>query len=438
MIAPLPPRFVAEAGLVRRTPVAFLAGYFMEQPISIERDIALIARSEAVPTILEVMARTTGMRFTAVARVTDTKWTACAVYDQISFGLVPGSELVLESTICNEIRQHHEPVLFGQASEHPEFSRHPTPKLYGFESYVSIPIMLSDGTFFGTLCAIDPAPAKLDDSNILRTLQLFTRLIASQYEAELLREGAEAALIDAQATARLRDQFVAVLGHDLRNPVQSVSMGADILERDLPDGRERRIAAHIQRSCQRMNELIGNVMDFAQGKLGDGISVSLERSDDLAEDLEHVISEIQRVHPERSIEVITSLQHTFPCDKRRIGQLLGNLVSNAITHGSERAPVRVLLASNESVFELAVENAGKPIEADKIDRLFQPFTRGTSSAPRPGLGLGLYIASAIASAHGGTLQASSNTSVTRFVFRMPLDLNLPLSQQVSALSSDGP
>jgi signal transduction histidine kinase len=316
----------------------------MANPSSIERDIALISRSNAVPTILEVVARTTGMRFTAVARVTDTHWTACAVCDRIEFGLRPGGELVLKSTICNEIREHRQPIIFGHASKHTVFANHPTPKLYGFESYISIPIFLSDESFFGTLCAIDPALAKIDDPELLKTLQLFAQLIAAQYEAERRSDAAESALLDAQSTARLRDQFVAVLGHDLRNPVQSISMGADMLDRDLPDGRER-----------------------------------------------------------------------------RIGQLLGNLLSNAITHGSHTSPVRVFILSNASHFELAVENAGKPIAEDAIDRLFQPFTRGTSSSPKPGLGLGLYIAAEIAKAHGGTLQAISNTAFTRFVFRMPLD-----------------
>jgi len=203
--------------------------------------------------------------------------------------------------------------------------------------------------------------------------------------------------------------------------VQSITMGADMLERDLPDGRERRIARHIQRSCQRMSELISNIMDFALGKLGEGIAASMERPHDLAGDLEHVISEIQRAHPDREIVVTTSLQQAFACDQRRIGQLLGNLLSNAITHGSHTSPVRVFILSNASHFELAVENVGRPIAEDAIERLFQPFTRGTSTSPKPGLGLGLYIAAEIAKAHGGTLQAISNTAFTRFVFRMPLD-----------------
>jgi signal transduction histidine kinase len=387
---------------------------------SIDRDVALISRLGAVPAILEVVALTTSMRFTAIARVTDTQWTACAVYDQIDFGLEPGGELVLESTICNEIRQHHLPVVFGHASKDPVFSTHATPRLYGLESYISVPIMLSDGSFFGTLCAIDPAPAKLDDPRILKTLVVFTKLIAAQFEAEASRDALESELLDAQATAALRDQFVAVLGHDLRNPVQSISMGADMLARDLPDGRERRLAQHIQRSSQRMAELISNLMDFARGKLGDGLAVTMEPSDDLVAGIEHVISEIAIAHPERLIDLAIAVPYPVCCDGNRIAQLLGNLVSNAITHGSQTAPVKVIVTASPMLFELVVENTGKPIDADKIGRLFQPFTRGTSKAPRPGLGLGLYIASEIARAHGGTLLATSDASVTRFVFQLPL------------------
>ena len=388
---------------------------------SIDRDVTLISRLGAIPTILEVVALTTGMRFTAVARVTDTQWVACAVHDQIDFGLEAGGELVLESTICNEIRQHHEPVMFGHASADPHFATHPTPKLYGLESYVSVPIVLSDGSFFGTLCAIDPAPAKLDDPKILKILQAFTRLIAAQFEAEARRDSAEAELLDAQATARLRDQFVAVLAHDLRNPVHSINLGADMLVRGLPEGRERRLAEHVHRSSERMAELISNIMDFARGKLGGGLAVTLEPGVELAADLEHVISEIQIAYPDRRIEASISLPFPTPCDGKRIAQMLGNLVSNAVVHGSTTAPIKVRITGTRTLFELSVENAGEPIDPDKLGRLFQPFTRGTDTSPQPGLGLGLYIAAEIARAHGGALTASSDSASTRFVFRLPLD-----------------
>jgi signal transduction histidine kinase len=393
----------------------------MEREINTDIDVQLIGRLDAVPVILEVFSRITGMRFTAIARVTDSEWIACAVYDRINFGLKPGGKLVLESTICNEIRQHHQPVIFGHASKHPHFSTHATPRLYGLESYVSIPIFFSDGSFFGTLCAIDPEPARLDDPTLLATLQLFTKLIASQYEAELKRMHAETALLSAQETARLREQFVAVLSHDLRNPVHSISIGADFLELKLPEGPERRMAEHMQRSCKRVIDLIDSTLDFAHGRLGGGISLTIDNGDTLLAEVRHVISEIQRAHPQRSIQLSTTLPQRVVGDAKRISQLLGNLLSNAINYGEPGTPVLVSLVSDAAGFELTVENQGTPIDQGKIERLFQPFTRGTSSLPAQGLGLGLYIASEIAKAHGGAMSATSDASRTCFAFRMPLD-----------------
>jgi GAF domain-containing protein len=129
----------------------------LEAPLqsSFSEDLAGIARIEAVPRILEVICRTTGLGFAAVARVTEDRWIACAVRDEIAFGLQPGGELQVETTICNEIRRSGQLVVIDHVAEDPGFCRHPTPELYGFQSYISVPIVLSDGRFFGTLCAID-------------------------------------------------------------------------------------------------------------------------------------------------------------------------------------------------------------------------------------------------------------------------------------------
>ena len=266
---------------------------------SIEQDIAAINRIEAVPTILKAVTYTTGMRFAAVARVTESHWTACAVHDDIDFGLKPGGELVLETTICNEIRQSGKPVVFGHASGHPMFASHSTPALYGFESYISVPIMRGDGSFFGTLCAIDPLPAKLDDPRVLHTLELFAQLIAAQLDADdrLLRTDAE--LSASRDLAKLREQFIAVLGHDLRNPLQAISMAAEMLLLDpLPAPAERNVK-RIQGSVERMSDLIHDVLDFARGRLGGGIPVALHAHADLAAELQDVVAENLASHPGR-------------------------------------------------------------------------------------------------------------------------------------------
>ncbi|MCK9817025.1 GAF domain-containing protein [Pseudomonas sp. MAFF 302046] len=145
-------------------------------------EIATIAEIEATSDILTQVTRLTSLRFAAIAKVTEQRWIACAVHDELHFGLGPGDELMPEATLCNELRQHGKPIIIQHASAEPVFAQHPVPKMYGFESYISLPIVFSDGTFFGTLCALDPQPAKLHDPYLLETLQVFTRLIATALE----------------------------------------------------------------------------------------------------------------------------------------------------------------------------------------------------------------------------------------------------------------
>src|SRR5580698_7095351 len=106
-----------------------------------QADIAAVNRIEAVPTILEVVCRITGMRFAAVARVTEDRWIACSVRDEIAFGLVPGGELKVETTICDEIRNNRQAVVIDHVADNPVFSSHHTPAMYGFQSYISMPII---------------------------------------------------------------------------------------------------------------------------------------------------------------------------------------------------------------------------------------------------------------------------------------------------------
>jgi GAF domain-containing protein len=143
-----------------------------ELPGAFQKDISIIRDIEAVPNILQVVCHATGMGFAAVARVTEGRWIACSVLDQINFGLKPGGELKVETTICHEIRQSGQGVVIDHVAEDEVYCGHPTPAMYGFQSYISIPIILCDGTMFGTLCAIDPKPHRLKIPGI-RHVQAF-------------------------------------------------------------------------------------------------------------------------------------------------------------------------------------------------------------------------------------------------------------------------
>ncbi|KAA0975137.1 GAF domain-containing sensor histidine kinase [Pseudomonas sp. ANT_J28] len=383
-------------------------------------DIATIGRISAVPAILQVIRELTGLRFAAVARVTEDSWTACAVLDQLNFGLQVGGELDLVTTLCHEIRQTHHSVVIDKASEDPLYRDHHTPRRYQFESYISVPIFRTDGRFFGTLCALDPNPAPLKSSTIQSTMESFARMLALQIEAEENLQKTEAALRQEREAAKLREQFIAVLGHDLRNPLFAISAGAEMLLRKLPDPANQQRARHILTSARRATKLVDDVLDFARGSLGRGIPVNIEPCPDLEDALRHVISEVQSVHPDRTIESSIGDLRSVHCDRERVAQLLSNLVANAVAHGDPDGSIDISAQINEGQFVLSVKNQGL-IAEDALSHLFRPYSRPASGTPQTGLGLGLYIASQIAHSHGGKLDVvSTEQQGTTFTFSLPV------------------
>lgn len=384
-------------------------------------DVAAVGRIDAVAKILEVVCRTTGMGFSAVTRVTADRWVACAVRDEIAFGLEPGGELDVRTTICDEVRESRQTIVIDNVAEDETYCTHQTPKMYGFQSYISVPIHLPDGRFFGTLCAIDPAPARLNNPETINMFTLFGDLVGFHLHARERLAVSERDLVDERRRTELQDQFIAVLGHDLRNPLAAVRAGAMLLAAMPMTPPAQRTIAVLQNSAARMAGLIENVLDLARGHLGEGLPLTLERVADLDVTLEQVVSELRTASPGRTITAEWALESALVCDRSRVSQLLSNLVANALTHGDQTEPVRVHARSDAAGFKLAVMNKGTPIPPEKFGRLFQPFSRASASPGQQGLGLGLYIASEIARAHGGTLDVASSTEETRFTFRMPTD-----------------
>ena len=161
-------------------------------------EVAAQGDDDEIRTILEEVCRVTQMGFAAVARVTDDRWIACQVVDKIEFGLDPGDELVVKQTICDEIRDSGEAVIFDQADIDEEWRTHPVPILYGFKSYASLPLYLSDGSFYGTLCAIDPKPRNVSGAETVATLEAYARRVA-----EILSAKAAGHLVGTNPAARL-------------------------------------------------------------------------------------------------------------------------------------------------------------------------------------------------------------------------------------------
>ncbi len=389
---------------------------------ALDADVAALASLEAMPTILDVICRTTGMGFAAVARVTEERWIACGVRDDIGFGLKVGGELAVDTTICHEIRQSGKAVVIDHVAEDAHFRDHPVPAMYGFQSYISMPIVLADGRFFGTLCAVDPRPARVNTAEIISMFKMFADLIAAHLNAVERVSASEATLLDERQASALREQFIAVLGHDLRNPLAAVDAGMHLLLRTPLTDKATRTVGMIQSSVKRMAKLIDDVLDLARGRLGGGFVLERDGAEPLEPVLTQVIAESRAAAPERAIEARFMLTDPVNCDRGRIGQLFSNLLGNALTHGAPDRPIRVQASTHKGVFELSVANSGPAIPADALERLFEPFFRGTLvPTGQQGLGLGLYIASEIARAHGGTLDVVSTEQETRFTLRMPME-----------------
>ncbi len=141
-------------------------------------DIAAVQHIPEIEAMLGEVCRITGMGFAAVARVTEDRWIVCQLLDKIEFGLRPGDELKIKTTICDEIRASGKGVFIDHVGADLQWRTHHTPAMYGFESYVSIPIILSDGSFFGTLCAIDPSPRETGLAGIIPQIEAWAAQIA--------------------------------------------------------------------------------------------------------------------------------------------------------------------------------------------------------------------------------------------------------------------
>ena len=388
---------------------------------ALARDVGAVSRIGAVPSMLQMICDETGMGFAAVARVTDATWTACAVLDKVGFGLKAGGQLQLHTTLCFESRAARLAIVIDDFSESERYRNHHTPAIYGLKSYISVPIVLPSGEYFGNLCAIDARPAVVSDPKIVRMFEVFANLIGMQLDSEQRQWSTESQLIRERETATLREQFIAVLGHDLRSPLSAVSATAELLSRRDAEPDIAAIGHRLKRSALRMARLIDDVMDFARGRMGSGMTVALNAESELGAQLRAVVDELRIAYPSRAVDCSISVDGPARCDLARLQQLLSNLLANALTHGSPDAPVVVRAVVESGTLLLSVSNDGEPIPVQSLPRVFEPYWRPKASEPGGGLGLGLYICKQIVEAHAGTLEVCSSVrDGTRFSARIPL------------------
>jgi phosphoserine phosphatase RsbU/P len=210
-----------------------------------------------------------------------------------------------------------------------------------------------------------------------------------------------------------------VVSHDIRNPLSVIQMSAVMLERGMSPEQQKAAVARVTRAVQRVQHLIGDLLDFTQARFGGGVGVRKARVD-LHQAVADSVSELAVAFPQ--CELRHEQQGSGEChaDADRIVQAVGNLVANAASHGARERPITVRTESDDKQFRIHVHNHGKPIPPHVLPRLFQPMVRGADVTSK-GVGLGLYIVSEIVRAHGGRTEAESTEEAgTRFTLHLPL------------------
>tara|TARA_R100001143_G_scaffold13795_3_gene15856 strand:- start:252 stop:1487 length:1236 start_codon:yes stop_codon:yes gene_type:complete len=393
---------------------AYLAGAH-----DFQSDIEMLAASETVGTLLETVMLATDMRFAAVARVTTDRWVACRTVDEVNFGLSEGDEIGIDQTFCQSVRETSEKVMFNDVATDDVYRNHPIAAQFGIVSYASIPIFRSNGSFFGTLCAIDTEPRDVKHPRVVAMLEMFADIIGRSLETEERLEAQERLVEHERQMAAVQEEFVAVLGHDLRNSVAALNAGVRQLDKEPLSDKARKILPLMGSSIHRMSELIDNIMLHAKSRLGGGIRISATPDAGLEDALNHVVEEVRAAAPDHKITVDLDFDRPVSCDAARVAQAVSNLLSNAVRYADDGSEVTVRGRVSEAEAVISVANRGTPIPESLKQKLFQPYQRGDQTKGE-GLGLGLHIASSIAVAHSGQIDVTCDDGLTTFAFRLPL------------------
>jgi signal transduction histidine kinase len=256
--------------------------------------------------------------------------------------------------------------------------------------------------------------------HLLRALPEDGREQILEIESALDLAIAESVRTFAERREEVREQFVSMLGHDLRGPLQVLTLGAEniLLQPDCGNPGHARAAASVRRSAERMQRLISDVIDFARGQLGGGIP-AVPATCDMGEVCREVADELRVAHPDRALSVEISGDLVGSWDRDRLVQALSNLASNALTHGRDPVTIRAAEEPDRQAVTTEVHNLGPPIPAELLPTLFEAFRRG-SAVTREGLGLGLFIVQQIAHAHGAEcVVRSTEAEGTTFSIRWP-------------------
>lgn len=390
----------------------------------LSRDIERVKRISIVPVLLDVICQTTGMGFAAVARVTSTNWVTCSVRDDIQFGLVPGSQLKLATTICNEIRESQEPVVINNVAEDEIFHNHHTPLMYGFQSYISYPIILKNGEFFGTLCAIDPKPADLENPKVLGMFMAFADLISFHLQQiDLLNESDKTVKNLSRQLSNTLDenrQYQHISHHTLQEPLRKLRVFSGMVveaikEKELE--KAENLALRIQSNAERFSGMIKDLSDFSTLQTNESVPelIDLEVALSVALSLLKVKTEL------KSAIVTVGELPSIMAYPTQIEQLFYHLLHNAIKFAKDGVRPEITVSSRKvdaseyagqltegkEYIEISIQDNGTGIDDSQEEIIFDMFSQLASAPTRVGAGFGLTFCRKIIRNHKGIIKVAS-------------------------------
>ncbi|MGE6321421.1 GAF domain-containing protein [Pseudomonas oryzihabitans] len=387
------------------------------QPSSTVESIELLASLDSVAALLRVVCDISGLGVATVAEVTEQRWIACAVEDRIAFGLQPGAELDLESTLCNHVRSSHDAVIISDVTQNPTYCDHPAPGLYGWKSYLSVPVFRPNGTFFGTLCAFDPQPApRLEQRPVIDTLDGFARLLGELLAREEQRREASPGARGDRDLTPLREQLLVLLEEDLQRPLQALAA------QDLPTSALE--AESWQAEARRLAERSAAAADFVRARLGHGLPLKPALEENVNERLLGLFATLQTRFPGQALSSeLQALPAALRLDLPRVLQALDAVLEQVASRNPPGGALLLRSLVEERCYSLVVESSTAVLDPGTLSQIFQPTLTQADPEQPAHLDLSLYLAHEIARGHGGSLIARQENDRLRFLLTLPTALD---------------
>ncbi|WP_405384220.1 ATP-binding protein [Maribacter sp. LLG6340-A2] len=381
-----------------------------------KRNIEDIQSIEALPTILNVIRESTQMGFIAVARVTEDKWLTCSVLDHLSFGLKPGDELEIETTICHEIRQANKLVVIDHVKTDGIYCNHPTPLQYGFQSYISVPITLKNGEFFGTLCALDPKPNKLNNDRVIGMFTLYADLISFHLQSiENLRSIRQKVK---KQNVRL-EAFEFVSSHDLQEPLRKIQTFSNIIREKEADKLHPNVATYfkgIEREANKMRKILKDLLDYSETEefIGRFETTPLNKI------LKRAVARLQDDLTACDGSISFSEMDAVRAIPIQLEQLFFGLLANSVAYRSDTRKLKIYidcvtgkgeefnvegLNAQTMYCAITVKDNGIGFQQKYAERIFGLFKRLNADNNDKSTGIGLAIAKRIVENHQGRILA---------------------------------